>query len=345
MPKISVIICVFNGEKHLKRAVESCANQTLSDIEIVLVDDGSSDNSGKICDEFQKSDSRICAVHIENSGLSAARNKGMSVACGEFITFCDADDFIDKDAFEMMFREINKNESDIVICGYYGDIEKNGQIISTTKVCPEYAVADEKKEFLKQFVAIKSNHIFDASWNKLYRANIIKENVLQMPVGEIFEDTKFVLDFLNCTSKITVLNRCFYHYIQRMGSITKSYNPSKLICLKKRRDDMENYFGEEKNAELTGFLSLFYIKSVYSYLIDLFFPKSKPSCGEIRKIIENELRDPSFDKALKSATGSGIANKMTMAAARCKNVTISYLYAKTVYLLKYKMQRLFWKLK
>lgn len=347
MPAISVIVCIYNVENYINKCVDSILNQTFKDIEVILVDDGSTDSSGKICDTLAQKDSRVKALHIENSGISVARNNGLKIATGDFIVFSDADDIIDNDAYETMFDLITKNNSDLVICGYYADVEKDGEIIVSRKMVPPHAVLTEKQQILDKFIEIKSTHVFDASWNKLYRASVIRDNNIKMPEGEIFEDTEFILRFLAHTSNVTLCDRCFYHYVQRMGSVTKSFNPQKLICLKKRRESIIKYLfnGGKPSGELGAFCSMFYLKSVYSFFIDLFFPRSKPSVKEIRKIISNELNENDFNDALTNAKGAGMGNKLTILVAKTHNITLTYLYSKLVYLLKYKAQSLYWRIK
>jgi len=347
MPIISVIVCIYNVEYYLNNCVSSILNQTFRDIEVILVDDGSTDGSVKICDTIAESDSRVKVLHIVNSGMSIARNKGMKIATGEFITFSDSDDIIDKDALKTMYDIITKNNSDLVICGYNADIKKDDKIIVSREMMPHNAVITEKQQILSKFIEIKSSHVFDALWNKLFRANIIRNNSIKMPEGEIFEDTEFVLRFLAHTSKVTLCDKCFYHYVQRIGSVTKSYNPQKLVFLKKRRDSIVEYLfdGGKPSGELGSFCSMFYLKSVYSFFVDLFFPKSKSSIEKIREVIRNELNEYDFNEALIDANGQGFGNRITILVAKTHNITLTYVYSKFVYLLKYKAQSLYWRIK
>jgi len=347
MPIISVIVCIYNVEHYLNKCVTSILNQTFKDIEVILVDDGSTDDSARMCDNIAESDGRVKVLHIQNSGISVARNKGLEIETGEFIVFSDADDIIDKDAYYTMYNLITKNNSDLVMCGYHADIEKNGKVIVSRNMAPPDAVITKKQQILDEFIQIKSNNVFDASWNKLYRAFIIKDFSLKMPEGEIFEDTEFVLQFLAHTSKVILCSTCFYHYVQRMGSVTKSFNPQKLVCLKKRRKSIVKYLFDNGKpfGELGDFCSMFYLKSVFSFFVDLFFPKSKPSIKEIRQIIRSELNEYDFNEALINANGQGLGNKFTLFVAKAHNIMLTYLYSKFVYLLKYKAQGLYWRIK
>ena len=126
MDKVSIIVPVYNVEKYLKKAVESTLNQSYEKLQIILINDGSTDESGKICDKYKQKDSRIEVIHKENGGLSDARNKGLDIANGKYIMFLDSDDFFEKDAVEIMYRKIEEKNADFVI-GNYINTEPNGK--------------------------------------------------------------------------------------------------------------------------------------------------------------------------------------------------------------------------
>ncbi len=125
MPLVSIIVPVYNTERQLAKCLNSLINQTLKDIEIILVDDGSPDNSPAICDEYAKNDSRIKVIHKENGGLSSARNAALDIAKGKYIGFVDSDDFVDIKMFEKMYNSANKDNSDICICSHYNIYKDN----------------------------------------------------------------------------------------------------------------------------------------------------------------------------------------------------------------------------
>ena len=218
---ISVIIPVYGVEKYLSRCLDSIINQTYRDLEIILVDDGSPDNSGKICDEYAAKDSRIKVIHKENGGLSSARNAGLDVATGEYIGFVDSDDWIEPQTYNMLFSAIEKNNSDIAICGHRM-VYDNTSTSKATYSNDEYLSYD-----------LLWNEIFgklnNAAWNKLYRKNLIDD--LRFPIGVIHgEDLIFNLNYLkNC--KCGVINKTpLYNYFVRLGSITKSgFNKNKIM--------------------------------------------------------------------------------------------------------------------
>ncbi|WP_346867985.1 MULTISPECIES: glycosyltransferase family 2 protein [unclassified Clostridium] len=224
-PIISVIIPIYNVEEFLPKCIDSVLNQTLKNVEIILVDDGSTDNSSIICDEYALLDNRITVIHKKNEGLSASRNIGIDVAKGNYLAFVDSDDWIEESMFEIMYNTIVTNDADMVVCNYYEDYGMKSYIPKVAK-----AYYSEKKCFnnvqaLEQLYKI--NWIFSLSWNKLYRKRLFgsfryKEKVC-------FEDEFIIHNLLFKCNKVIYLPQYFYHYYQREGSILHSkFNVSRL---------------------------------------------------------------------------------------------------------------------
>lgn len=187
MDKVTVIIPIYNVEKYLKEAIESTINQTHSNIEIILVDDGSTDNSGIICDEFAKKDTRIKVIHKTNGGLSDARNAGLDATTGKYIMFLDSDDFLELDAVENMYKEITEKDADYVI-GNYINADEDGQkwnkvIFDTKKYKPfKLSINDHMNSFF----------IMNSSvCNKIFKKEFIDNLNLKFVVGLPAEDAIF----------------------------------------------------------------------------------------------------------------------------------------------------------
>ena len=213
---ISVIIPVYKVEKYLSRCVNSIINQTYKELEIILVDDGSPDNCGNICDDFSKLDARIKVIHKENGGLSSARNNGLLVAKGEYIAYADSDDYVDITMYEKMINCLENSNADIVQCGYSIIYEDDNQSILQRKdVLLNSTIIESKKSILDAFFEIgKIDHVV---WNKLYKREVV-ENV-QMVEGRWYEDTMATFDILlNAHSMVTIAEP-LYMYIQRSDSI------------------------------------------------------------------------------------------------------------------------------
>lgn len=187
MDKVTVIIPIYNVEKYLKEAVESVINQTYANVEIILVDDGATDNSGIMCDEFAKKDSRIKVIHKKNGGLSDARNAGLDIATGKYIMFLDSDDFLELDAVEKMYREIKEKDADYVI-GNYINTDEDGQkwknvIFDLEKYKPfRLSINDHMNSFF----------IMNSSvCNKIFKKEFIDSLNLRFVVGLPAEDAIF----------------------------------------------------------------------------------------------------------------------------------------------------------
>ena len=213
---VTVIVPVYNVIDYLDRALESIVNQTHDDLEIILVDDGSTDGSGARCDEWAKKDSRIKVIHKKNGGLSSARNAGLDIAAGDFISFPDSDDYIDKDYFEKMLAEMDDPEVTMVCCGMIATSITGEETIQSS----EKRIVFSKEGALEDIFRYRLN-VRPSACNKLYRATLFKnrrfnENVVQ-------EDTESMPRIIDSGGKVAVINDTFYHYIKRADSIsTKS---------------------------------------------------------------------------------------------------------------------------
>ena len=213
MEKISVIVPIYNVEKYLERCIESIINQTYKNLEIILVDDGSPDNCGNICERYAQKDNRIIVIHKENGGLSDARNAGLKIATGEYISYIDSDDYIDNDMYEYMMKEMSKENADIAICGTKVDFE-NG--ITKLKENKEKEILNAKEALIK----LNSFSSFDmAVWNKIYKRNIVSG--IEFPIAKTSEDYFVMYQYFDRAKKIVVLPQAKYHYIQRENSISR----------------------------------------------------------------------------------------------------------------------------
>ena len=224
-PLISIIVPIYHVEQYLNRCVESIVNQTYSNLEIILVDDGSPDNCPKMCDDWAKRDSRIKVIHKGNGGLSDARNAGMKIAKGDVISFIDSDDWIDPNFFEVMLNVMQDDESDIVSCGVKW-VDEDGELLRTASVEAHemFNTHDSMQELLHD--GKLKQHV----WNKLYRRNVI-ENI-PFEKGKYHEDVFWSYQVIGQAKKISVIPDSFYNYVQRTDSIMgESYSPKRLDAL------------------------------------------------------------------------------------------------------------------
>lgn len=221
MDLISVIIPVYNVEAYLQRCIESVINQTYRNLEIILVDDGSTDKSGAICDSYALKDKRICVFHKENGGLSDARNYGVSKAQGTYIAFVDADDYIAPEMLGLLYERMQKDNSDMAVCGYrYVDekgkflIDKNGE----NPICDEVLTGDEAIHKLEHH----KKWYFTVVWNKLYRRCLFED--IEFLKDKYHEDEYIAHHIYNRCDRISFIHNELYYYVQRAGSITDVKN-------------------------------------------------------------------------------------------------------------------------
>lgn len=229
---VSIVVPVYNVERYLEKCVESLIKQTLNDIEIILVDDGSKDSSGLICDKLAKKDSRIKVIHKENAGLGLARNSGMELCTGEFIGFVDSDDYVDINMFKTLYDYAQKNNADYVRCENL-IVDENDSIVDNSM----YALKEgkyEKEDIIQKLVCPmfgkelnegKEAHIGISVWRAIYKTKIIKDNNITFPSERkvISEDIPFNLDFLMKAEVAYVVKKQFYYYVVRKESLTKVF--------------------------------------------------------------------------------------------------------------------------
>ena len=237
---ISVIVPIYNSEKHLNKCVDSILNQTYKDLEIILIDDGSTDNSPKICDEYAKNDNRIKVIHKENGGLSSARNAGLKIATGEYITFVDSDDYIDVTMYEKMHASIKKPNADICMCGSK-TVDKNCKEIARD-ILPDDCLFTGEDIILNFVIKLKT-----AVWNKLFRYEIVKN--IHFPPGRVHgEDLVFLSMFLDKTTTMSTVSDACYFYFKRQNSITTSRFSERafdeIYCKDISRENFVNTFPE-----------------------------------------------------------------------------------------------------
>ena len=207
---ISIVVPLYNVEDYLKECIDSILIQSYHNLEIILVDDGSTDNSGKICDDYAKKDSRIKVIHKENGGASDARNYGIKEAKGKYIQFTDSDDFLDKDMIKTLYIDIKENNSDVSICSMYW-----------LKDNVKYTDATYKKMTLSSDEAVKEilldKNIRSYSFNKLYKKSLFDN--IKYPKGRLIEDLLVIPKVFLHSSKISIIDIPLYYYRQRSGSI------------------------------------------------------------------------------------------------------------------------------
>lgn len=227
LPLISVIIPVYNTEKYLKDCVNSVLNQTYKNLEIILVDDGSTDSCPQICDEYNKKDKRIIVMHKINGGLSDARNQGIEVAKGEYIAFIDSDDYISTVFIEELHNACELNAVDISCCNFYRKYRNNHTAAHKPTANKKFTNIEAVKDI---FLANSLCEVM--TWNKLYRISLFKQSNIRFPVGKLHEDVYTTYKLFYLANGIIYINEPLYFYLQRPDSIMgRKFNNKRLDAL------------------------------------------------------------------------------------------------------------------
>ena len=221
---ISVIVPVYNVETYLNECVDSILRQTYKNLEIILVDDGSTDNSGAICDEYAKKDSRIKVFHKENGGASTARNYGIDQANGEFLGFVDSDDYIEKELYELLMESLVKNNADVSACGYISF--RDGSNEKEERIDFYGGEVFTSESFAKILSLEKNGAAVISPCNKLYKREVFSK--IRYPEGQAYEDPYVITDIFDSIEKFVFVKKALYYYRQRQGSIVHSISAKSL---------------------------------------------------------------------------------------------------------------------
>lgn len=215
---ISIIVPVYNVEPYLRKCLDSILAQTYRKLEILLVDDGSTDDGGKICDEYSHMDSRIRVFHTENRGLSAARNLGLDHFAGDYVGFVDPDDWIEPDMYEVLIQKAEETGSDIVECGTYE--EYPSRVIKREKL-------NQKKLGSEAVVALLNGELSDNVWNKLWKRQCFVD--VRFPENRLFEDIYTTYRIFITVQCVQSIQCCKYHYLQRKSSLSRLHSMKNLV--------------------------------------------------------------------------------------------------------------------
>ena len=237
---ITIVVPIYKVELYLEKCIQSLLNQTYKNLEIILVDDGSPDACGKICDNYAKLDKRIKVMHKINGGLSDARNVGIREASGKYIGFVDSDDFVRQDMYEILYSLIKKNNADISICDFEYVSEENTSTISCEAVpCKNewQTITGNQAQYL--YFNKKQRIIYTVAWNKLYRTDLFQN--ICYPKGKVHEDEFTTFKLLYIAPKIVTTNEKLYFYLVRKQSIMGEFSKRRFDLLEAYREKIKFY--------------------------------------------------------------------------------------------------------
>ena len=279
-PLISVIVPVYNTEEYVEKAIRSIMEQTYKNIEILVVDDGSTDKSGEICDRLAEEDDRVRVFHKENGGQATARNFALSVARGEYIGYVDSDDWIAENMYDGMLHTLIDNDCDVCVCGRYAVTEEDIRPSFGSRV--ESVTVMDKAEAIRRFLVYDS--VDSSVWDKLFKRSVI-ENVT-FPAGYICEDIPFVYDALVNADRVVHCAKSYYYWLHRQGSTSRSTFSKKGMGLYIYPLEVRDR-AKEDFPTLTAEADYFYLKNLLVTAYRISAVKGKV---EERKEINREVR-------------------------------------------------------
>lgn len=287
-PKISVIVPVYNTGKYLSKCLNSILNQTLKEIEVIVVNDGSKDDSQEIIDEFVSKDSRLVSIQKENGGLSDARNAGIDKAKGEFIAFVDSDDYIDLAMLEKMYELAERDESEIVLC----DLVKVNENGKEFRDLPQSPQLPEKIILVEDFTIFGEMSCF--ACNKLFKKSLFNKHRFRK--GIHFEDIELIPKLVLDATVISKINQPFYKYFERQDSITKTHT-AKGLDMFVAVNEVTNYFYKSKyNTFATELKRFQIIQGYYSYLAYVAYVKDKTLKSRMIEALSDFLKENHLTK-------------------------------------------------
>ncbi len=337
-PLVTVVVPIYNVEKQLRRCVDSILNQTYRNLEIILVDDGSPDNCPQICDEYAKLDSRVKVIHKVNAGLGMARNTGIDNATGEYIYFCDSDDYIDVDTIKECCELAEKENADLVCFGHSEEMADGKVIFNRIPTTPKDVF--DKEEVRERLIPMTLAHnpatgedwnLSLSAWCELFSMRVIKTHNWRF-VSEreiISEDVYSVLEYYGYAEKVAFIKKPFYHYITNPHSLTQSYRED-------RYENLKVLAGELDSLSVQMGMQDVLRQRVYSIFLGL-------TIGALKQIVSSplgfkrkyiEIKKIVYDDYMQSVlsdfnySGEGVPKKALFGSIRYKLVLFSFAIIK-----------------
>ena len=341
--KISVIMPIYNVEEYLPKAVDSILKQTLVDFELFLVDDGSIDDSGKICDKYASQDSRVKVIHQVNSGAHNARNNALKLASGEYVCFFDSDDYIDSNMLEDLYNLAEKYSSDIVISGFYINTYYNSNDYIVLDYIPyttnklEIENFNNKNDFRVNSYLNFDRNMFYPPWNKLYRLSYIKNSNITFPIT-YRDDFPFVLNVIKDVANVTYTKKQYYHFIRkRSDSETQKYVANLYEKREEEHNEMLSIFkywglGDDKNSN--EMISRRYIDRIIECLVNLFNTQCSLDKKSKLDLISQYISTDNFANCIKEARPKKLYLKLIYLVLNTKSPRLCYILAMFINFIK-----------
>lgn len=338
---VSIIVPLYNSETTIERCIKSILRQSYKYIEVIIVNDGSSDKSFNICKDYCSKDNRIKLFSQENSGASAARNNGISNAKGKYIMFVDSDDFIEESMIECLIKKADKENADFVMCGMKVDkYGLDGELVITNSYELSPRIIEGNKNIPCNIIDLVESEKISGPVSKLIKANIIHENNILMPEHiHLQEDLYFNLKVLEHVNKLVVVRDSFYHYIRTPNeTVTTRFYPDRYSMTNEVHELLLSFYRSRCNeVELLGRINYIYIKNVFASFINLFHQNCPMVKSEKLKYIRDIIKSDKYKKMVENSYKKGFRYKFLRMIALTKSDILLYHSSHLFYILKFKV--------
>lgn len=348
MPKISVIIPAYNVEGFLPRALDSILGQSFDDFEVLVVDDGSSDGTGKVCDSFAQKDSRVRPLHQENGGAPAARNAAIELARGEYIYFMDADDWAESDMLSDMYALARDTGAEMVVSGFYIDTYTSERDFWREKKAMPDALYTDAAAFRKAATGLFDNNLLYTPWNKLFLAERIRRENIRFRKTKM-DDFPFNIDYIRDVSIVAVTERAYYHFTRaRAESETAGYYPG---LFQKRQEEhawmveLYEHWGIYDDPQAREFLARRYVERIFGCIENSTCAACRLTAREKRKNISEMINCDNTRWSLKYARPRSVMMRAMLVPVKLKSAYLCWLLGTTMSYVKAHFVGLFARLK
>lgn len=344
--KISIIMPVYNVEKYVGKAINSILTQTFTEYEFLIVDDGTKDRSGEICDKYAKKDARIRVIHKENGGAPSARNTAIDIAKGKYVYFMDADDWAASTMLADMYELAEKNDAQLVVCGYYIDTYY-GKKHLTEKICEDNRIFTNAQEFREESYRYFDHNMLYTPWNKLYRMDMLQKYNLKFP-DTMWDDFPFNLSYLRNVERVVVSDKAYYHFVRaRADSETSAYRANMYEKREEEHGWMRELYKEWgiNSAATEEMVQRRYIERLVGCIANVTSSQCTLSGKERRAEIKKMLHNPRVDYALTQAKPRSSYMKLMLVPIRMKNTWLTWMESAVITFVKERNTKLFTRLK
>lgn len=345
---VTIVVPIYNGEPYINHCVEQIQAQTYKNLEVIFVNDGSTDNTKEVAEEAIRNDDRFILINKENGGTSTTRNKGIDNAHGKYIAFFDCDDEYDPDMIYILVSEIEKKNADMVSCGYYFKVQAGEQIYLEEKSYPDryFPDFDSMKD---EYVAIWDSDMFYNIWNKLYRMEVIEKYGIRYREGHVYtEDRVFNRAFISKCGGIVLIDKCLYYYIrERSGSTSERYWEKNFEVRVKEYNELKEHFHEMNlwNDVSREYVSREFIERVAGCIENVFHAGEQLSKTQKKQLVKDMENDKDVREASKYARCRSKKMKIIAAPIKMNWPFGSYMIGFMIYKVRQSNPVLFHKLK